>query len=365
MVIINTFSRYLRFAILLWSILLGGCQNLSTQSSKIDQTSTVPYIIFTPTTEKVPTPTVTSNEPEVVSQKTFEHVEDAIWSPSGEKILISWSTLAAPWHFRASLYEAKTMNEIWTTNTDDFFGSYPAYSLDGKHILTAGGYTVSTWDAATGKLISDDGGGNAFVLFVFSPNQNNLFIGQSHNLGKDDFSTVLNTWNIAQDELTKIVEKKGLLNRLEIRSDGKVLALSLDHDKVVLWDVSSNTEKCTISGEAPRFMHKSNNVFILDAETIKVFNSETCELIKSLTTEPDVTDFVINSDDALIAMLEEDNTLIKVYSLRDQKTLFVLKNDYFFPEKFSFNPEGGFIMTVRLERKPLRNIVEIWKIPQY
>jgi WD40 repeat protein len=226
----------------------------------------------------------TSVLPKPLGEWGFEWVYNVIWSPDSRYVLIMWSLRDEdPLRIRASLYDAKTFQRIWTL---DDFSDDSIYRADGKIIITAGA-TLRSWDAKTGKFLDTlYERTNAELFPAFLANRSDeLLLGRAFNQGGEDFVSEIGIFSFDRKNLDVSVKQVGDLTKLAVASDGRQFLTVFANVKdsagshmIFLWDLSTWQKTCSFAGDDAVFVPNRDTIAVVDQTSgkIYIYDRHTC-----------------------------------------------------------------------------------------
>lgn len=325
-----------------------------------------PRILVKSTSTVFPTP---------FAEWKFNRVDNAIWSPDSQHILIVWgitSDISNPhrWESSASLYHLNTLNKVWEA---DDFSEDAIYSIDGKTIITSD-VSIRLWDAMTGKFLDTlYEHGNASLYLAFLAKKPQILLGRTFDEGNENSLTEIGILNTAQKTLDVHIKQVSNLFKLSVASDeSQFLTVatnvkdSVRTDMVFLWDLASWQKKCSFPGDDAVFLPNQDAIAVVtqgDGE-IYTYDRNTCANIDVLNEKSYINSFAVSPDGQLFAFVRENKT-IKVQSVKDGKLKHQIDMIHSTVSNISFSPDGHFLLAISFsnsENKSREYIVQIWRI---
>ncbi|MBI5951835.1 MAG: WD40 repeat domain-containing protein [Chloroflexi bacterium] len=279
-------------------------------------------------------------------------------------------TIAVTGQFTVSIYDFKSLEEIWASPLDQIVPQLPlsplyqggvAWSSDSAQLATLSEMGVSVWDARTGKL-----------LYTFKKPHEGIFsIGWTRDgnpmasgFNVDTQETLL--WNVQTGE--KVFSKQSSSYVWSPRND--ILALVKDFNEISVWDISTNqmlyspvkvcNSRCTggmiwsSDGTQLALSDSGGDVSIWDVQTGK---QRLMERIKegtgvlSMAWSP--------NDDYLVAALTD--RMVVIWDAQTGKQLRMLESGLVLV--LSWSPDGKNLITLSGPMTLTRsNVLTIWDI---
>jgi WD40 repeat protein len=293
---------------------------------------------------------------------------EAAWSPDGQHIVFT-DVNTYGLDDRTYMYDVDTLELVWLVNVGM---SSITFSPDGKVIVSSS--RIEFWDAATGELIDAPYEGNASLSAAFIPGEDTLLVGRSWVLGfgVDTANTEIGVWDYEQKRLNIIIKNDGGITTFTVSPDGKLLATAFallpDVDGghgVFLWDLATNSNRCTFPGVDVAISPTGEIVAIIDnslAEKGKVllYDTNTCQLLKTLYQAEYIFGFAYSPDGQMLALVSEPEDTIRLLDAETGQLLYEQSGQWDTVWQLAFSPDGQFLMS--RESYGTMEKIHVWKV---
>ena len=231
-----------------------------------------------------------------------------------------------------------------------------AFSPDGKTLASAGYYDRGTevrlWETATGKhirlLLSVEGEMDAVESIAYSPDGRTLAIGWgTGGISLSDAKTE------APPQFLDL-HHRGEVSSLAFSPDGALLASCGEDNTVRLWDVKTRKLLRTFIGHKSGF---SNGVFSVafspdgktvassSKESVRLWNTQGEEHLRSVITHTAILDVVFSSDGKTLASGNGDNT-VRLWDAKSGKPFTTLIGHKGEVSNVAFSPDGKTLASI-------------------
>ena len=261
------------------------------------------------------------------------------------------------------LYNVFTLQLIWQINDAS---SLFAISPDGNIIVGDG---LQFWDAHTGQVIAPLYGGNATRFPAFLPDGSALLVGQAWYSGIGDSKSEVAIWDNDLRRLNTIIEQEGYLDRLTVSPDGKLLAAALGnildseglkHHEVYLWDLVTNNQRCAFQGNEVTFNPTGNILAIIEKGEVRLYDTNTCQFLKTLYKSVNVSRFAYNPDGETLALVSSPRDYIRILDATSGELLYEQGGSWDAVWQLAYSPDGKFLMS--RESYGTMHKIHVWSV---
>ena len=246
-----------------------------------------------------------------------------------------------------------------------------AFSPDGKIMATSGdsveGKSIKLWDVSSGQELKSLDELNTPQLVLFNQNEKTLFSYSSD-------SNVIKLWNVENGKVLKTFNVLNIVSSIAVSSDGRILAIGYENNKIELRYVSDGQIFQTLEGhkgsiDSLTFNPRTNSKMLLSCSkdaAIKLWNYDSGREIRTFYGHTNrVTSIAFNPDGQSFASGGKDQN-IYIWSLLDGSILKKLKtqNEYQGDDGYiyvAYNDDGKSLVTAE-KFGGFKSIVRNWNL---
>lgn len=221
-----------------------------------------------------------------------------VWNPQGTTItaMLRDPESTAPQDFQPHelrQWDIATGKLLWSEKVAG--AGWVAGTTDGKVLANVIGYEVQLRDATTGKIARTWTAEKQLSPLAFDPQGAKLAAGIAEwGPGGKELAGGVQIWNVADGKLVRTIQDDKPTTFVKFSVDGKYLASSSNSGPIKLWDASSG-ELVRIFPGSSRADFSSDGKWIAcpasdsksdeNIGTIRIFNLQTGDLVRSLTSD--------------------------------------------------------------------------------
>jgi len=362
-----------------------------TASATASATPVPPTATPSPVPTLTPTPTATPPPVRLVQWAEWEldRISSAAWLPDSQSIVFSGYEAPEWGDPRTYRYTIDPLQQSWQI---DDVGYSLAVNPDGSVIAGDGGLGLTLWDAQSGQVIRGPyggyaGSGSSFPAFL--PDGPGLLVGQTGFYYMGSSETQITLWDYEQSEYDPVseslmIESDGWMADMAISPDGELLTAALDnllgedgleHSQVAIWDLATNSQRCTILGDdfalspTEKIVAVSNYRFegsiggSREKDDLILYDTDTCQPLRTIYQSSYIADFAYSPDGKTLALaipFGDDTYSIILVDAATGELLYEQRGLWNGIWQLTFSPDGKYLLSI--ENYGTQSKLHIWQV---